>query len=67
MQGPPYSRQGVAMVVLDEQDYISKVQYLLAQRNIYRPLAAKPTNKHKNKPINIARTIKAQGRLVDII
>ena len=48
-----------AMVVLDKQDYTSKAQDLLAHRNTDSPFIADPTNEHKNKPINLLRTIKA--------
>ena len=51
--------KGVAMVVLDRQDCISKDMDLLADRDTYRPLTDNPTNKHKNKLINMLRTIKA--------
>ena len=47
------------MVVLDKQDCINTAQDWLAQMDIYRPLAADPTKKHKNKHINIYKTIKA--------
>ena len=48
--------KGVATRVLDKHDYIHKVQVLLAQRDTYRALIADPTNKHKNKLVNIFRT-----------
>ena len=33
MQGHTYSGQGVAMVVLDKQEYTNKIQDILAQRD----------------------------------
>ena len=54
------------MVVLDKQDYTNTTQDHLAQRDTYRSLAADPMNNHKNKLINILRTIKAQGGLGEI-
>ena len=60
------SEKGMAMVVLDKQDYISKSIGLLTHREAYKPLTVDPTNTHKNKLINMLRTIKAEGRLGDI-
>ena len=51
------------MVVLDKQVYITKAQDLLAQRDTYRSITLYPTNKHKNKLINLLWIIKAQGGL----
>ena len=39
--------KGVAMVVLDKQEYINKTQDLLGQRNAYRTLGVDTANKHK--------------------
>ena len=50
--------KGVAMVVLDRQNYINKAKDLLAHRHTHSPLTADPTSKHKNKLINMFRTIK---------
>ena len=55
--------KGVVMVVLDRQDYISKAMNLLADRDTYGPLTTDPTNKHKNKLINMLRTIRPEGGL----
>ena len=52
--------KGVSMVVLDKEDYIKKLEDLLKQ-NTYRELAADPTNKYKNKLINLLKTIKSEG------
>ena len=52
--------KGVSMVVLDKEDYIKKLEDLLKQ-NTYRELVADPTNKYKNKLINLLRTIKSEG------
>ena len=59
------ANNGVAMVVLVKEDFINKVQDLLAQRDTSRPLVADTTNKQKNKLINTLRTIKAVGGLED--
>ena len=52
--------KGVAMVVLDKDDYIRKSEDLLKQ-DTYRELVSDPTNKYKNKLINLLKTIKSQG------
>ena len=52
--------KGVAMVVLEKDDYIRKSEDLLKQ-DTYRELAADPTNKYKNKLISLLKTIKSQG------
>ena len=55
--------KGVALWVIDKKDYIQKVNQLLEDKNTYRPLKMDPTNKHKNRLINILRRIKSEGRL----
>ena len=52
--------KGVAMVVLEKEDYIRKSEDLL-KKNTYRELTADPTNKYKNKLISLLKTIKSQG------
>ena len=53
------ANKGVSMVVMDKEDYIKKLKDLLKQ-NTYRELAADPTNKYKNKLINLLKTIKLE-------
>ena len=48
------------MVVMDKEDYIKKSEDLLKQ-NTYRELVKDPTNKYKNKLINLLKTIKSEG------
>ena len=55
--------KGVALVVIDKKDYILKMNQLLEDKNTYRLLKMDPTNKHKNRLINILRRIKSEGRL----
>ena len=55
--------KGVALVVIDKKDYIQKMNQLLEDKNTYRPLKMDPTNKQKNRLINILRRIKSEGRL----
>ena len=53
--------KGVAMVVMDRQDYINKANQLLNQ-NTYKVISKDPTNTIKNKLINILKTFKpSQG------
>ena len=54
--------KGVAMVIMDRQDYISKANNLLSQ-NTYRSIQWDPTNTIKNKLINILKRIKSQTGL----
>ena len=54
--------KGVALVVLDKEDYIKKAEDLL-EDNTYKKIAEDPTPKQKNKLINILRNIKAEGGL----
>ena len=53
-------------MVLERQDYINKAMDISVDRDTYQPLTADPANKHKNKLINMLRTIKAEGGLGDI-
>ena len=52
--------KGVALVVMDKQEYIKKAKTLLEESNTYRPIATDPTNKNKTKQINI---MKNTGRI----
>ena len=54
---------GVALVVIEKKDYIQKMNQLLEDKNTYRLLKMVPTNRHKNRLINILRRIKSEGRL----
>ena len=55
--------KGVALVVIDKKDYIQKMNQLLEDKNTYRLLKMDPTNKQKNRLINILRRIQSEGRL----
>ena len=48
----------VALVVMDRSDYIRKAKELLDDISTYRTMQSEPSNKLKNKPINILRKIK---------
>ena len=54
--------KGVAMVIMDKQDYISKTNNLLSQ-NTYRSIQWDPTNTIKNKLITILKRVKSQTGL----
>ena len=54
--------KGVAMVIMDRQDYIDKANNLLSQ-NTYRPIQWDPTNSIKNKLITILKRVKSQTGL----
>ena len=55
--------KGVALVVMDRSDYTRKMKELLDDNNTYRPLKMDPTNRQKNRLINILRRIKTEARL----
>ena len=52
--------KGVALVVLNTEDYIKKAEDLLNQ-NTYRVLTTDPTMRLKNKMINLLKSIKSKG------
>ena len=54
--------EGVALVVLNTEDYLKKAEDLLKQ-NTYRALTSDPTMRLKTKMINLLKTIKAKGRI----
>ena len=54
--------KGVAMIIMDRQDYISKANNLLSQ-NTYRSIQWDPTNTIKNKLITILKRVKSQTGL----
>ena len=53
---------GVAMVIMDRQDYISKANNLLSQYT-YKTIQQDPTNTIKNKLITILKRVKSQTSL----
>ena len=50
--------KGVTLVVMNRSDYIRKAKELLDDTNTYRTIQSDPTNKLKNKLINILKKIK---------
>ena len=55
--------KGVAMVIMDKQDYINKAQTLLQDTNTYKVLPKDPTSYLKNKLISLLKDIKQTGGL----
>ena len=55
--------KGVAMVIMDQQDYNSKAQALLQDTNTYKVLSKDPTPQLKNKLITLLKNIKQSGGL----
>ena len=53
--------KGVALVVIDRQEYIKKAKILLEDTNTYRPIPTDPASKHKAKLINILKNIKTES------
>ena len=54
--------KGVAMVIMDREDYVNKANKLLNQ-NTYKTLMMDPTNAIKNKLISILKRVKQQSGL----
>ena len=54
--------KGVAMVIMDRQDYINKANHLLNQ-STYKSVTKDPTNSIKNKQINILKRVKTKTGL----
>ena len=55
--------KGVAMVIMDKQDYTSKVQSLLEDTNIYKILNKDHTTRLKHRLIQTLKDIKQSGGL----
>ena len=55
--------KGVAMVIMDQQDYINKANTLLQDTNTYKVLNKDPINSLKNKLIALLKDIKQTGGL----
>ena len=56
--------KGVALVVLNTEDYLKKAEELLNQ-NTYRALTSDPTMRLKNKMINLLKSIKSKGGITE--
>ena len=53
--------KGVAMVIMEKQDYTNKAQALLQDTNTYKVLSKDPTSRLKNKLIQTLKDIKQTG------
>ena len=51
---------GVSLVVMDTEEYNMKAKELL-QHPTYKSIPTDPTTRYKNKPINLLKSIKAEG------
>ena len=56
--------KGVAMVVLDKEEYIKKAKHLLNQPT-YKKIAEDPTSKQKARLIKLLKNIKAEGGITE--
>ena len=54
--------KGVTLVVMEKKDYIQKAEELL-NTSTYKKIPEYPTNKQKNKLVNILKRIKSEGGL----
>ena len=57
--------KGVALVVMDRTEYNNKAQKLLEDEGTYKEIKTDPTNKLKNKLINLLKKIKAERGISD--
>ena len=55
--------KGVALVVMDKEDYVQKARELLDQPT-YRTINNDPTTKYKNKLVNLLKSIKSEGEMM---
>ena len=58
--------KGVAIVVMDRKEYSKKAQELLEDGGMYKIMKSDPTNRIKNKLINLLKKIKAEGASMKI-
>ena len=50
-------------MVMDRKEYIKKARALLEDTNTYRPIPTDPTNKFKNRLINILKKMKTESEM----
>ena len=58
--------KGVALVVIDTEEYKKKAQELL-QQPTYQLIPTDPTSRYKNKLINLLKSIKAEGGITEAV
>ena len=54
--------KGVALEIMEKNDYIQRAEELL-NTTTYKKIPEDPTNKHKNRLVNILKNIKTEGGL----
>ena len=59
--------KGVAMVIMDKEEYQEKAKALLEDQGTYKDLKADPTSRIKSKMINLLKKIKLEGGIDDIL
>ena len=59
--------KGVAIVIMDKEDYQQKAKALLEDQGTYKALKTDPTGRLKSKMINLLKKIKTEGGIDDII
>ena len=59
--------KGVAIVVMDREDYHDKAKALLEDQGTYKALKTDPTGRLKSKMINLLKKIKLEGGIDDIL
>ena len=57
--------KGVAIDIMDKEEYKKKAQILLEDKGTYKTLKADPTNRMKTKLINLLKKIKWEGGIND--
>ena len=57
--------KGVAIVIMDKEDYQEKAKALLEDQGTYKALKSDPTNRIKSKLINLLKKIKSDGGIDD--
>ena len=59
--------KGVAIVIMDKEDYQEKAKALLEDQGTYKALKTDPTGRLKSKMINLLKKIKSEGGIDDIL
>ena len=59
--------KGVAIVIMDKQDYQEKAKALLKDQGTYKALKTDPTGRLKSRMINLLKKIKSEGGIDDIL
>ena len=57
--------KGVAIVIMDKEEYKKKAQILLEDKGTYKTLKTDPTNRMKTKLIHLLKKIKSEGGIND--